>query len=428
MTKIALVTPAHLSANPRLIKEADALAEAGYEVTVFACQYIDWPLAGDVAILKRSKWRAFLLRWADKESPFVFWFSRLRQHLCKHAYRFANSYLNQALREQLAIRAFDRVLPELCAQVRRFKADIYIGHNLQALPIVVAAARGNKALVGFDAEDFHSGMFSSKSVNSIIVDFFEHQYFPECDYLTTASPGIATAYQSKFGRTIPIPTPILNVFPLAQRPDTFRPGKPAGPLTLYWFSQTIGASRGLEDVVQAMGLLPDLNIELHLRGQWQPGYQERVRLTAAAAGVRQAQIISYPPALPDEMARLASIFDVGLAVEPGRDLNNQITVSNKLFTYLLAGNAIIATDTPGQRMVMAEINDAGFCYTPGDVAALAQQMRCWYEDRQALQQARLAAWRWGNGRFNWDVEKERFLELIDTVMAAGSGSVIGEQS
>ena len=31
--RICLVTPGNLAANPRIVKEADALQEAGYEVT-----------------------------------------------------------------------------------------------------------------------------------------------------------------------------------------------------------------------------------------------------------------------------------------------------------------------------------------------------------------------------------------------------------
>jgi hypothetical protein len=35
-----LVTPGHLSTNPRLVKEADALAAAGYQVSVVSARFI----------------------------------------------------------------------------------------------------------------------------------------------------------------------------------------------------------------------------------------------------------------------------------------------------------------------------------------------------------------------------------------------------
>src|SRR5260370_1251501 len=78
----------------------------------------------------------------------------------------------------------------------------------------------------------------------------ERESLPQCCYVTAASPGIAGAYASKYG--IPTPTSILNVFPLAERPLRFRETRPDGPLRLYWFSQTIGPGRGLENVIRAM--------------------------------------------------------------------------------------------------------------------------------------------------------------------------------
>ena len=106
--------------------------------------------------------------------------------------------------------------------------------------------------------------------------------------------------------------------------------------------------RGLEDVVRAMGQLRDFDIELHVRGSWQAGYLERFLSTAAAAGVSRDRIVSHEPAAPDEMVRLASAYDIGLALERPVALNNDILLSNKVFTYLLAGLAVVATRTRAQ--------------------------------------------------------------------------------
>jgi glycosyltransferase involved in cell wall biosynthesis len=40
------------------------------------------------------------------------------------------------------------------------------------------------------------------------------------------------------------------------------------PLKLFWFSQSIGFERGLEDVIEAIGLLKNQKIELHLLGSF----------------------------------------------------------------------------------------------------------------------------------------------------------------
>lgn len=421
LRRVCLITPAHLATNPRLVKEADALVEAGYQVQVYACQYMDWATRADQAILRRATWQTSLLGWMSDRQPYLFWKSRFRQHLC---YRLLQLHRLGDLgdgAEKVALRAYDRVLPELRKRVLRHPADLYIAHNLQALPVAVAAARVHGAQVGFDAEDLHTGMRRFGSVPSVrdtITAYIERRYLPACIYVTAASPAIVDAYATTYG--LAKPTPVLNVFPLSQRPAAFRPSAPHRPLRLYWFSQTIGTQRGLEDVVRAMGNLRDPHIELHLRGVWQAGYRERLLALAISSGVKAQQLVAHAPQPPDEMIRLAAQYDVGLALEQPVSENRDTCLTNKIFTYLLAGNAVLATDTKGQSAVCKTIGVAGCCYQPGNVDALTRHLQRWQQDRGALQAARRQAWDWGTRKYNWDREKHKFLHVIENSFVAAA--------
>src|SRR5437762_10287622 len=122
-------------------------------------------------------------------------------------------------------------------------------------------------MLGFDAEDFHTGMGQQDeraSLQANLTERIERQILPRCDYVTAAAPLIADQYASKY--SIRTPTTILNVFPLDERPDSLREVGQFGRLTMCWFSQTIGPGRGLENVIRALGLITELNIELHLLG------------------------------------------------------------------------------------------------------------------------------------------------------------------
>jgi glycosyltransferase involved in cell wall biosynthesis len=314
------------------------------------------------------------------------------------------------------------VLPELTAAAREIRADLYIAHNLGALPAAVAAAEENRAQVGFDAEDFHSGTGREDAYQTAIIAKVEKDFLTQCKYITAASPGIAQAYAAKYAITTPVT--LLNVFPLADQPSVLRSSQADRPLTLYWFSQTIGATRGLEDVVRAMGHLKDLKIDLHLRGAWQNHYRSRLFDLASSVGVTPEHIVSHGPDSADEMTRLAARFDIGLALEPGHNINNDLCISNKIFTYLLAGCGVIATATSGQRSIVEQIGAAGFLYEPGDSESLAKGLRTWYDDRSALMAARREAWEWGTRKFNWDLEKKKFLTVVESTLAtAQSGNV-----
>src|SRR5262249_14645959 len=150
-----------------------------------------------------------------------------------------------------------------------------------------------------------------------------------------------------------------------ERPREFRLGNERDPLRLYWFSQTIGRDRGLEDAIRALGILGDQTIELHLCGEWCHGYETEFFELAKSTGVEHARVHHHPPDRPDRMVELAAQYDVGLALEQRGSFNRDICITNKIFTHLLAGNAIAATMTQGQQTVIRRIGPAGFSYEPG---------------------------------------------------------------
>jgi glycosyltransferase involved in cell wall biosynthesis len=310
-----------------------------------------------------------------------------------------------------------RVSPELQKAAERIKADLYIAHNIGALPAALGAARRRGAKLGFDAEDFHSGMSPQSEARpavSLLTERLEKQILPQCNYVTAASPLIADMYASKYA--IPKPTTILNVFPLEERPKVHRDASESTTLSLYWFSQTIGSGRGLEDVVRAMGMVKEQNIELHLLGDWQPRYKTELTKLATSVGLPRTRIQAYAPVPPSEMVKQAANYDVGLALEQSDSLNRDICLTNKIFTYLLAGNAVIATATSGQQKLIREIGKAGYCYEAGDVEKLAAQLRFWCMNRTALVSARQCAWSYGTDKFNWDLEKSKFLHVVKNVL------------
>jgi glycosyltransferase involved in cell wall biosynthesis len=409
--RVCLITTSQPSTNPRLVKEADALVETGASVHVIGAQWADWAVDADRQLLASRKWTCDILDWREQTNLALFWKSRLRHFAARKLVGVPG--LDTALLEP----AMSRVGPDLRAAAIRRSADLFIAHNLGALPIAIAAAARTDARVGFDAEDFHSGQLSASGdeVSIRATQQAERLWIPCCDYVTASSPGIADAYRDLCHITRP--NVVLNVFPLRHRPRVFRNTSTMAPLTLYWFSQLIGADRGLEDAVRAIGILRKYPIELHLRGIWQPGYEAVLRTLAADLGVHD-RIIPHRPAPADDMVRLAAEYDVGLALEPACSVNNDLALSNKLFTYVLAGNVVVATRTKGHLSVATQLGGAVRTYQPGNAEELATHLREWVENRAVLTSARHAAWQMGESRFNWDVEKATFLAAVSPLLAS----------
>jgi glycosyltransferase involved in cell wall biosynthesis len=416
--RIALVSTFHLANNPRLVKQADALSQAGYEVDVFATKYLDWPDAGDRSLLAGSSWSVQFVDYHPVRRTRLFWYSRVRKKLAKAVWRISSAYLPDKFVEWIAFRALERVYPEIYALVLKKKSDLYIAHGVAALPIAVKAAAKNQGVAGFDFADFHPGMVdvgSEASCEEKISLFIERRYIKKVKQFTAASPGIADAI-SRFYR-LPLPASVLNVFPLRQRPEALRSCSESGPITLCWFSQTIGRDRGLNDAVGACALLPPGSVELHLRGAWAIGYEEEFKKLWQQEVGERAKLFVQGPVPPTQLVKAVAQFDIGLALEIPISENRLICMrdlcTNKVFTYLLAGLAVAASGIEGCSSIF---EGAGFTYPTGDPGALASGIGQWVDNRAALQHARSAAWRVAGTCYNWDIEQEKFIATVKEVL------------
>lgn len=408
--RICLVTSSHIGSNPRIVKEADALQAVGAVVHVIALviNRNAHLLERDESVVASKSWQCTCVQ----ANGFV---SRLFRKVLKKVGHF--TYFLGVRNFRALWWAYNPVIGLLATEVCHQKADLYIAHNLAALPAAWQAAQRHHAKLGFDAEDFHSGELSDAHADTTIkalAQTLEKRYLPDCDYVTAASPGIARAYVQTCG--IQEPLVVLNVFPKADGPagpDACGRAQPRP--SLYWFSQTIGADRGLETVVEAIGR-SQCHPVLYLRGSLADGYQAKLLALADDCGLID-QIIFLPSAAPDEMARLASLYDVGLATEVDTTVNRDICLTNKIFTYLLAGIPILASATKAQKEVAENLEGAIWCYPQGDSQSLAMLMDVLLLNANLLLNSRQLAYSYGQTQFNWDFESIKFINLIKNVVS-----------
>jgi glycosyltransferase involved in cell wall biosynthesis len=396
---ICLVSPGHPGSNPRLVKEAEALVEAGHRVHVIYGETHAGALERDQAVLAGVIWTSqavslFTHRWQT-----LAW---------KTGQRFATLLFKRGFRTlSLACRASHPLFPGLRRAVLNYKADIYLGHCLPALPIVVAAARRHRALCGFDAEDFHSGENAEEghgAVSNAIARLLESHLLPECDHLTAASPLIAKAYEATYGVA---PTTILNVFPLL---EAVEPRPAPSPPSFYWFSQTVGPGRGIEAMLGILRLL-DRPLRIDLRGHISDDY--RKSLEAAVAG-SEVVLGLLPPDAPATMVGHAAGYTAGLALEQRAPLNRDLCLTNKAFTFLLAGTPVIFSRTCAQEALADELGNAALLIDLDDPSAAAKALRSWIENPELHRRSRESAHALGKTRYNWDYEKHLLLNMIDS--------------
>lgn len=405
MGKIVIVTSGQPSANPRVVKEATALDNAGFSVSVIYVPLSPWADDLDKELFLQTP----SINWIRAsihplQQPTLYKLVRLRRKLYELLFKylpFASSNYEYA---------FVLYAQELRQMASSTKADLFIGHNLGALPAAVHAAKKWKAKSAFDAEDYHRGEASVSSTHYKFAVSIENKYMPQLSYLSAASPLIAEAYKKLF--------PAQDVFTLNNvfSRQYLQPlsDHPKDGLSLFWFSQTVGTNRGLEVVIEALNKLRHLNISFNILGECSLAYKEELMRLAV-----KPSSLSFITSKPlKEIFIIASRFDIGIASEVPYCENRDICLTNKLFTYLLSGNCILASNTKAQLKFLKDYNGVGEIYNYDDAADLAGKIEHLYNYRQLLLQYRQRALALAKEELNWEAESKNLLSKVDTLLSS----------
>ena len=411
--RICIVTPGYISSTPRVVREADALSAAGYDVrVVFTQGHLENVRGFDEALMRTSPWRAAAFRWSGfrREERWAFYRSGVRQ-------RLAQALEIGGLRLPFVERAEGRVYPELRTLAAAEPADLFIGHYPIGLAAAAYAAKRHGARLGYDVEDLYAETYPpgpawARERTRILA--IERRYVPRCDHVSVVSAPVGKAFAERY-KAVP-PIVVHNCHPWSDRQamDGQVADRRGPSLSLYWFSQTIGLDRGLQDAIRAVGAV-NARIQVHLRGAIADDVQQTLRELATGCGV-SSNLHIHPPSPPDTMLSRAAEHDVGLALETEDSLNRRLTVTNKLFLYLTAGLAVATTDVPGQRGILESCPQAGALHAPGDVRTLSMQLAAWVRYPDRLAAAKQAALTAAHSRWNAEREGEGLVAAVNQVL------------
>lgn len=406
MKTICLITPGHLASTPRLVKEADSLAAAGYRVHVVAGRHFAPADPLDDTLLASARWTCHRV---DARHGLGVFGRKLLRRVARRLYG-----ITPKVWTGLAARAQHAESKRLAQAATRVPAALYRGHCLGALLATVQAARRHRAAASFDLEDFHDAEtveMESNPTERTIVSRLQRTYLPACNHLTAAAPLIADEYRTKYGVTAET---LLNVFPLAEAPtapvNLPRPG-PDRPACFYWFSQTVGPGRGLEQVISILARMRTPSV-LHLRGFVTPAYREQLQQHTVNAG-RALPLVFLPPAPPAEMARLAANADFGLSTETPPPRNRDLCLTNKIFTYLLAGIPQMLSPTRAQQALAPALGHAALLADFARPETTARLLDAWLAHPA---EARRHAAELARSRYCWEVESTVLLASIQRLL------------
>jgi glycosyltransferase involved in cell wall biosynthesis len=418
MPRLCLVSHGQPSANPRLVRDASILAEAGYNVRVVTAQIMPNLIAHDASLTDGASWRHDPVGFSHRTNGTPGWnYIRTRR-------RVASALANVWPSEGLTARAYGYANPELADVAAKEPADLFIAYQQNSLPAAWWAAKRHQARIALDAQDLLADC-SAEPVN--LVRSMERRYLRHCDYISTMSAAAANRLQdtNNLART---PIVLHNTPRLAEREGIAAPTdrQHSREVSLYWFGQTIGGHSCAEQVLAAMPLLCK-SVKLVLRGRSNETFVTRLQNQAESLGLT-GQLELLPRAEPDEMVRLASEHDVLLGTQPGTELFNQMAIGNKVFTGMMAGLAVALSDTIAHRELLAEAPGFGFLFRDGDVQSFVDHLNILLADPKRLDEMKLRAWNLAGERFNWEEESKTLLNTIEQVLCRPRPEVVNHDN
>ncbi len=402
--RICIVTGSHLCRNPRVVKEADALANAGYDVRVLGPVFSEELRTEDETLLSDADWTHRIS--VDLRRTVAGTWVRLR--------RKAGSWLTR--RGWDTADALGYGVKQTLRQARQENADLYIGHE-EVGTWVVWQLEQEAARVGVDFEDWHARDLLPEDRGNrpvSLLETVEQDLLHRSVHATTTSKVLAEAMAGAYDA--PEPTVLYNAFRWEDRntiDGEMRDRDGTGRVSVHWVSQTIGPGRGLDTLCQALREI-EIPVQVHLRGECRPDY--RSRLDQMFPVEKGHTLYLHGLVSPEALLSRIAEHDIGMALEQYEPASRNLTVTNKILHYLLGGLAVVATDTAGQEEVAAQAGNAVRLCPVNAPAEMAHQLRRMVQSDDHLETAQEYALRAAREEFSWEQQAPRLLKSVDAAL------------
>ena len=404
---ICIITPGIIASNPRVVKEAEALSGAGYRVHLIYTRHVNYLVESDDAILKaHPEWKAEYLDWSVPgfRSKAIKYFSGMKKRLAEFIQK-TNLYP-----VQLAPFLINRFYFWQLNKAIACKADLYIAHYPDCLGIAYKAAKVNKAFFAYDAEDYHRGEYLPEFVLRIIQEI-EDSVLPHANYISAASPLIAEEYRKLFPNVAVVN--IENMFAGKNQPDFQKITDDV--IKFFWFSQTIGPFRGLEEFISILGQTNKRNVSLSLLGNVSETYSQELNNCWAKAGLTPGLLVFIETVPEKEIFKIAGYHHFGLCLEIPIVLNRDICITNKLYTYILSGNFLILSNTRAQKNFHTSNPQTGICFDLKNTKQAVEMLHEVLNNPAAINKAREFNYILGQSKLNFDQEKQILIKQVNSL-------------
>ncbi|ULQ52399.1 glycosyltransferase [Flavihumibacter fluvii] len=394
--KILFITTSNLATNPRLLKEVRLAIDKGFTVTVICFSFNNWSKQINDELISELSGKADIHTISMRSASSFSW---INASIIERTGRIFGK-LHSSPRLAAISNKRSLLLLQALNYFHKHTFDFVVAHNPGALYPAWRFARKKGIPYCFDIEDYHPGETASGAEADKIRSVMRY-YLRDAAYLSAASPLILQHTLEDIGDFTHPAIVVHNFFPTGEfippKPDYNNP-----KLKIIWFSQNINHGRGLEEIAAILPQFDD-RVELHLIGNLNADYYEKY-----LKGIGSIKILS--PVAQKQLHHELASYDVGLAIEPSKDLNNELAVSNKLNAYIQGGVYVLASDTKGQRQHMMDHQVSGELVNLKSKPALTAFFNQAIQQKDQLRQSMADRFE-KQKKYSWETEAEKLLQV-----------------
>jgi glycosyltransferase involved in cell wall biosynthesis len=443
MPRICILSLSTIADDPRVRRQGDAFADAGWDIVAVGLPGAKspaptWPIlaangpaleqpaaerqrsvlqglwaAGDGQIRYRiyravqNSNRAFGL-----STRILGWFQSGLLHVFKSLRRLCKILRAIMIRVNPG-RGPDRYLavPEIRRfydSARHIHADIFLANDWHMLPPAMRLAREHGTCFAYDTHEYALEEYRYNPAWRLtlrpMAEAIERIGLRGALVASTVSSGIAR----DMGKEYQLERPLLVFRNTPAREDVaFRP---CGERIDVLYHGIIVQDRGLEDCVRSVQLWRR-EFRLILRGPSEPTFRVGLERIAETEGVRD-RVVFAPPVPMLELVRVATTADIGISTPPRTSKHNIYALPNKFFEYIQAGLALCVCDLPDMAEIVRQY-DLGLLIgelSPQGIAAAINRF-----DRQSIDAFKRNSLKAARD-LNWDVESARFVNAYEQAL------------
>jgi glycosyltransferase involved in cell wall biosynthesis len=374
--------------EPRVMRDASALAKAGFDVTI-----ID---------VEKERTRS-----AEEEIQGVHF---------KHIFT-SSWYANTRFKPWFLVKL---VLMYIRSTIRllRTPADIYHVHVEKAfLPAYITARVRHKPLI-FDLPDLP---FSDPHLNrwrmlTALSQRLLARVIPHCAGIITSSPLFAQEIRKCYPN--PEITVILNVpiYRKVEKSDRIRRYLGLDPdVRIALWQGTVQPDRELHRLVLAGAFLEPKTV-IVIMGKSFRGVGSQLEALIAREGLAD-RVKIIPQAPYEELLEWTASADIGLiSSSPTYSLSVRYALPNKLFEYLMVGLPVLSLELDSISNVLRTY-DVGLVLPTLEPPDIGAGINALFADQEALARMRRNALEIAQTRFNWEKENPRLIRLYQEILA-----------